>query len=82
MPEDLLPKKALCDMGGVTGRKARIIKIKNEKGKDGRASVRRGSDLKIIPMGFREARNVLKRSEYRSINLTVNANPILILSRI
>jgi len=38
-------------MGGVTGRKASIIKMKEEKGQVGRASVRRGSDLKVIPMG-------------------------------
>ena len=51
VPEDLLPKKALSDMGGVTGRKASIVRMKDEKGKVGRVSVRRGSDLKIIPMG-------------------------------
>jgi len=49
VPEEYLPKKALSDMGGVTGRKASIIKMKAEKGKVGRE--RRGSDLKIIPMG-------------------------------
>ena len=48
MPADLLPKKALSDMGGVKGRKASIVKMKDEKGKVGRE---RGSDLKIIPMG-------------------------------
>jgi len=53
VPSDLLPKKALSDMGGVTGRKASIVKMKAEKGEVGRksVSVRRGSDLKIIPMG-------------------------------
>ena len=51
IPVDLLPKKALSDMGGVAGRKASIIKMKNEKGKVGRESVRRGSDQKVIPMG-------------------------------
>ena len=51
VPEDYLPKKALSDMGGVTGRKASIVKMKGEKGNFGRVSVRRGSDLKIIPMG-------------------------------
>ena len=51
VPEDYLPKKALSDMGGVTGRKASIIMMKEEKGKVGRESVRRGSDLKVTPMG-------------------------------
>jgi len=51
VPSDFLPKKALSDMGGVAGRKASIVKMKGEKGKVGRASVRRGSDLKLIPMG-------------------------------
>ena len=51
VPEDLLPKKALSDMGGVAGRKESIIQMKGEKGKVRRESVRRGSDLKIIPMG-------------------------------
>ena len=51
VPVDLLPKKALSDMGGVTGRKASIVKMKAEKGQVGRGSVRRGSDLKVIPMG-------------------------------
>ena len=51
VPADYLPKKALSDMGGVTGRKASIVKMKAEKGEVGRESVRRGSDLKIIPMG-------------------------------
>ena len=51
VPADFLPKKALSDMGGVAGRKASIIKMKGEKGEVGRESVRRGSDLKIIPMG-------------------------------
>ena len=51
VPADLLPKKVLSDMGGVTGRKESIIKMKGEKGEMGRESVRRGSDLKIIPMG-------------------------------
>ena len=54
VPSDLLPKKALSDMGGVTGRKASIIKMKEEKGKDARESVRRGSNLKVIPMGYKE----------------------------
>ena len=49
VPSDLLPKKALSDMGGVAGRKASIVKMKDEKGKVGRESVRRGSDLKIVP---------------------------------
>ena len=51
VPSDLLPKKALSDMGGVAGRKASIVKMKEEKGKVGRESVRRGSDLKVTPMG-------------------------------
>jgi len=50
VPVDLLPKKALSNMGGVTGRKASIIKMKEEKGKVVRE--RRGSvNLKIIPTG-------------------------------
>ena len=52
VPSDLLPKKALSDMGGEAGRKASIMKMKEEKGKVG--SVRmsmRGSNLKSIPMG-------------------------------
>ena len=51
VPAEFLPKKALVDMGGVAGRKASIVKMKAEKGDVGRESVRRGSDLKIIPMG-------------------------------
>ena len=51
VPPEMLPSKALSDMGGVAGRKESIIEMKGEKGKVGRASVRRGSDLKIIPMG-------------------------------
>ena len=51
VPSDFLPKKALSDMGGVAGRKASIVKMKDEKGKVARESVRRGSDLKVIPMG-------------------------------
>ena len=50
VPADLLPKKALSDMNGVAGRKASIVKMKKEKGKVGGERVRRGSDLKIIPM--------------------------------
>ena len=51
MPSDYLPISVLNDMGGVTGRKASIVKMKAEKGQVGRESVRRGSDLKVIPMG-------------------------------
>ena len=51
IPVDLLPKKALSDMGGEAGRKASIVAMKEEKGKLVRDSVRRGSDLKIVPMG-------------------------------
>ena len=35
IPSELLPEKALIDMGGVTGRKASIIKMKEEKGQVG-----------------------------------------------
>ena len=41
VPSDLLPKKALSDMCGVTGRKASIVRMKGEKGNVGRESVRR-----------------------------------------
>ena len=70
VPEDLLPKKALTDMGGVTGRKASIIKMKKEKGEVGRESVRRGSESNPTPPKFdisssaslSSERRVMKRS--------------------
>ena len=51
VPSYLLPVDALKVMGGIDGRKASIAKMKEEAKKPAKDRERRGSDLKIIPMG-------------------------------